>query len=103
MKLKSAVVRFRPCGWRVMVLREESEGGVNGIVLPDSSALKQERMRTRVVAVGEGRRLPDGTLEPVPCRVGDYVALAQGYPAGIVYEDGEQYGVFDADAVVGVY
>jgi len=66
---------IQPLGDRVVIEREESEQKTpGGIVLPDTA--KEKPKQGRVVSVGTGRQLKDGTLVPLTVKVGDRVIFS---------------------------
>lgn len=66
----------RPLGDRVLVKREEAvKQTAGGLVLPDTA--KEERKECRVLAVGPGRKLSNGTREEMNVAVGDLVLVSQ--------------------------
>lgn len=68
-------IKLQPLGDRVVVERAESEKvTAGGIVLPDSA--KDKPTRGRVVSVGEGRQLDNGSLCPLQVKVGDQVLFS---------------------------
>ena len=68
-------IKIQPLGDRVVVEREESEGVTRGgIVLPDSA--KDKPARGKIVSVGDGRLLDDGTRSPFQVKVGDRVLFS---------------------------
>ncbi len=70
-KSKSAI-KLQPLGDRVVVEREEVEERTSGgIVLPDSA--REKPARGKVVAVGDGRLLDDGSRSKLQVKVGDRV------------------------------
>jgi chaperonin GroES len=71
-KKDSTSVKLQPLGDRVVVEREELESTTaGGIFLPDSA--KGRPSRGRVVSVGEGRLLKDGSRSPLQVKPGDRV------------------------------
>jgi chaperonin GroES len=61
-----------PLGDKVVVKRLESEAKTaGGIVLPDSA--KEKPQQGRVLSVGDGRLLPDGTRSEIQVQEGDRV------------------------------
>ena len=57
-------MKIRPLADKVIVQRVEAEGvTAGGIVLPDSA--KEKPQRGKIIAVGDGRMLEDGTRAPV--------------------------------------
>jgi chaperonin GroES len=72
---ETIAMKLQPLGDRVVVERisaEETTAG--GIVLPDTA--KEKPKRGKVIAVGTGRRLKDGTNHPLEVRKGDEVIFA---------------------------
>ena len=68
-------VKIQPLGDRVVVDREEAEGvTAGGIVLPD--AAKDKPSRGRIVAIGNGRLLDDGSRSKFQVKVGDRVLFS---------------------------
>jgi len=66
---------IQPLGDRVVIEREESEQKTpGGIVLPDTA--KEKPKQGRVVSVGTGRQLKDGTIVPLTVKVGDRVIFS---------------------------
>ncbi|HEV7279145.1 MAG TPA: co-chaperone GroES [Pirellulaceae bacterium] len=71
-KKDSTSVKLQPLGDRVVVEREELESTTaGGIFLPDSA--KGRPSRGRVISVGEGRLLKDGSRSPLQVKPGDRV------------------------------
>jgi chaperonin GroES len=65
-------VQLQPLGDRVVVERDDAESKTaGGIVLPDSA--KDKPARGKVVSVGEGRLLEDGSRGKMQVKVGDRV------------------------------
>jgi len=80
-------VQIQPLGDRVVVEREEAEEvTAGGIVLPDSA--KDKPSRGKVVSVGEGRLLDDGSRKALQVKPGDRI-LFSSY-AGEQFKLGEQ-------------
>ena len=68
----SSKIKLQPLGDRVVVERDESEAvTAGGIVLPDTA--KDKPARGKVVSVGDGRLLDDGSRSPLQVKVGDHV------------------------------
>jgi chaperonin GroES len=71
-KESAADVKIQPLGDRVVVEREKSEAITRGgIVLPDTA--KDKPVRGRIISVGNGRLLDDGTRGKFQVKVGDRV------------------------------
>lgn len=80
---------LRPLGDRVVVKRIEEEAKTKGgIVLPDTA--KEKPQRGKVIAVGSGRLLDNGTKVPLEVKEGDTVVFAK-YGGTEIEIDGEEY------------
>jgi chaperonin GroES len=72
---KKKGVKLQPLGDRVVLQRDESEETTaGGIVLPD--AAKDRPARGKVVSVGEGKLLDNGSRSQLQVRVGDHVIFS---------------------------
>ncbi|MHC4399905.1 MAG: co-chaperone GroES [Planctomycetota bacterium] len=68
-------IKLQPLGDRVVLERDESEEvTAGGIVLPDSA--KDKPARGKIVSVGDGRLLDDGSRAPLQVKVGDHVLFS---------------------------
>lgn len=68
-------ITLQPLGDRVVVERDESEKvTAGGIVLPDSA--KDKPTRGKIVSVGDGRLMKDGTRSKLQVKVGDHVLFS---------------------------
>lgn len=78
---------IRPVNDRVFVSRDELEElSPGGIVLPEQHRDKEKKITGKVVAVGPGRLLPDGTRSKLQVEVGDIVAFGS-FAETITIED----------------
>ncbi len=67
---------LKPLGDKVVVeVIDEPQTTVSGIVLPDSA--KEKSQRGKVIAVGSGKLLDNGTREPMEVKPGDTVLFAK--------------------------
>lgn len=67
---------IQPCGDRILVkLLEQEEKSPGGIILPDTA--KEKPQEGKIIAVGKGRLLEDGTVKPLEVKVGDTVLFAR--------------------------
>ncbi len=79
-------MKVRPLGDRIVVRRQEaSEKTAGGILLPDTA--KEKPQKGKVLAVGAGKLLKDGTRKGVQVKVGDVVLFTAW--AGDEYKDGQ--------------
>lgn len=91
---------LKPLGNRVLAQRLEAEETMKGgIILPDSAKKKQET--AKVVAVGDGKKLDDGTVLAVPVKVGDLI-LMDKYSGQEVTLDDEEYVIVKADDIIAI-
>ena len=92
--------RVRPLGDRIAVVRDEPEGkSKGGILLPDVA--KESPKRGKVVAVGRGRRLDDGSYQAPDVAVGDSVVF-MAYAGSDVKVDEDSYLVLAIQDCVAV-
>ena len=69
-------MKFRPLHGHVLVQRfEAAKISKGGIIIPDPS--KEKPLEGRVLAVGNGKELPNGSFRPLDVKVGDHVLVAQ--------------------------
>ena len=91
---------LKPVGNRVLAQRLEKEETMKGgIILPDSAKKKQET--AKVVAVGEGKRLDDGKVLPIPVKVGATI-LMDKYASQEIEINGEEYIILKADDIIAI-
>ncbi len=91
---------LKPLGGRVLVKPLESEAkSTGGIFLPDSAQKRPQE--GKVVAVGEGKVLESGKVEPIPVCVGDVVVYPE-YGGTEVKFDDEEYLLIDCDSLLAV-
>ncbi len=91
---------IRPLHDRVIVKRVEEETTTpGGIVLPGSAAEKPSQ--GKVLAVGSGKLLENGTIRPLEVKVGDKVLFGK-YSGNEVKVDGEDLIVMREDDIMGI-
>lgn len=94
------MMKIRPLYDRIVVKRiEEQETIRGGIIIPDSA--KEKPQEAEVMAVGQGKRLEDGTLVPVDVKVGDRILFGK-YSGSEIKLDGEEYLIMREDEVLGI-
>ena len=93
-------MKFRPLQDRILVKRVDSEEKTaGGIILPDSA--KEKPQEAVVVAVGNGKRLDDGTLVKVDLKEGDHILFGK-YSGSEVNVDGDEHLILREEEVLGV-
>jgi len=91
---------LRPLNDKVLIRRLESEDKTaGGIFLPDQA--KEKPKQGIVEAVGEGKRLEDGTRAEFQVKPGDRV-LFSSYAGNEVKIDGEEYLVMGEEDILAV-
>jgi chaperonin GroES len=93
-------MKIRPLGDKVLVERVEAEAKTaGGIVLPDTA--KEKPQRGKVVSVGEGKVLENGTRKEVQVKKGDTV-LFTSYAGTEIKVDGKEYLIMDESDIMAV-
>ena len=94
------MAKLRPLGDKILVKRLEAETKTkSGIVLPDSA--KEKPKQGTVIAVGEGKRLENGSRSPMNVKKNDRV-LFTSYAGTEVKIDGEELLIMSEDDVLAV-
>ena len=93
-------MRIRPLHDRVIIKRQEEERtSAGGIVIPDSATEKP--IRGKVVAVGNGKILEDGSVRKLDLKKGDKVLFGK-YSGTEVKVDGEDLLVMREEDIMAV-
>lgn len=93
-------MKIRPLADRVLVQRVEAENKTaGGIVLPDTA--KEKPQRGKIVAVGEGKLLDDGTKRKLQVKKGDLV-LFTSYAGTDIKIDGKEYLIMNESDIMAV-
>ncbi len=93
-------MKIRPLADKVLVQRLEAETKTaGGIVLPDSA--KEKPQRGKIVSVGKGKVLDDGTLKKIQVKKGDIV-LFTSYAGTEVKIDGREYLIMNESDIMAV-
>ena len=93
-------MKFRPLYDRILVERVESEEiSKGGIIVPDSA--KEKPQQGKVIAIGHGKRLEDGTLIPLEVKAGDTILFGK-YSGSEIKIEGNEYLIMKEDDVLGL-
>jgi chaperonin GroES len=93
-------MKIKPLADKVLVERIEAEAKTaGGIVLPDTA--KEKPQRGKIVAVGEGKVLDDGTRRKMQLKAGDEV-LFTSYAGTDVKVDDAEYLIMDESDIMAV-
>jgi chaperonin GroES len=93
-------MKFRPLHDRVLVKRvAEEDKSSGGIIIPDSA--KEKPQEGEIVAAGNGKRLEDGTIQPLDVKAGDRILFGK-YSGNEIKLDGEEVVIMREDEILGV-
>ena len=93
-------MKIRPLYDRVVVARiAEEEKTKGGIIIPDTA--KEKPAEGKVLAVGAGRILDDGSVRKLDISVGDRVLFGK-YGGTEVVINGEEHLILREDDILGV-
>jgi chaperonin GroES len=93
-------MKIRPLGDKVLVKRlEAEEKTAGGIVLPDSA--KEKPKQGKIVSVGNGKLLDNGTRSAMQVKKGDKV-LFTSYAGSEVKISGEEFLILDESEIMAI-
>lgn len=96
-----ADVNIKPLGNRVVIKAIAAETTTaTGIIIPDTAA-KEKPQKGKVVAVGEGKALPDGKVMPMNVKVGDTVLFTKYGPTEVKINT-EEYLIAEETDILGI-
>jgi len=93
-------MKIRPLHDRVIVKRiEEEETTKGGIIIPDTA--KEKPSEGKVVAVGNGKLLENGKLQPLDVKKGNKVLFGK-YAGTEIKIDGEEHLIMREDDIIAI-
>jgi chaperonin GroES len=93
-------MKFKPLQDRVLVERTEEETKTpGGIIIPDNN--KEKPSKGRIIAVGTGYRLTDGSVRGLDVKAGDTILFGK-YSGSEVKVDGKEFIIMKEDEILGV-
>ena len=93
-------MKIRPLQDRILVKRvEEEEKTKGGIIIPDSA--KEKPQEGKVAAVGNGKLLDSGEVQPLDVKKGDRILFSK-YAGTEVNIEGEEHLIIREDDVLGI-
>ncbi len=93
-------MKIKPLADKVLVQRLEAEAMTSGgIVLPE--AAKEKPQRGKIIAVGEGKVLDDGSRREMQIKAGDEV-LFTSYAGTDIKVDDAEYLIMDESDIMAV-
>lgn len=95
------VQKFRPLHDRILIkrLEDEEKKTAGGIIIPDTA--KEKPQEGKVVAIGNGKRLEDGTAQGLDVKVGDRILFGK-YSGSEIKIAGEEHLILREDEVLGI-
>ena len=92
---------IKPLADRVVIKPLEAEGKTKGgIVLPDTA--KEKPQEGKVVAVGKGKLLENGSVHPPEVKVGDKVLYGKYSGNEITTQDGEELLIMREEDILAI-
>lgn len=92
--------QIRPLNDRILLERVEAEQKTaGGIIIPDNA--KEKPVEGKVVAVGNGKTLENGSRVPLTVKVGDTVLFGK-WGGNEVKIDGKEYLLMKEDEILAV-
>jgi len=93
-------MKIRPLQDRVIVQRiDEEEKTKGGIIIPDTA--KEKPQEGKVIAVGPGKILENGTKTTLDVKVGDKILFGK-YSGSEIKIEGEEFLMMREDDILGV-
>jgi len=93
-------MKIKPLHDRVIVKRiEEEDTTKGGIIIPDSA--KEKPIEGRVVAVGSGKVLDNGKMQPLQVKEGDRILFGK-YAGTEIKIDGEETLIMREDDIIAI-
>ena len=94
-------MKVKPLGDKILVeILEAEEKTKGGIILPDTA--KEEKSEGKVVAVGNGKVLESGKVQPLEVKKGDKVIFGK-YSGDEILIDGKKHKILKESEVLAVY
>ena len=93
-------MKVRPLQDRVVVQRiEEEEKTKGGIIIPDTA--KEKPQEGKVIAVGNGKVLENGTRQAMDVKVGNRILFSK-YAGSEIKLDDQEYLIMREDDILGI-
>lgn len=93
-------MEIKPLGDRVVIQPLEAESKTKGgILLPDTA--KEKPQEGKVVAVGKGKMLDSGSIQPMEVKVGDKVLYGK-YSGNEITKDGDELLIMREEDILAI-
>lgn len=94
-------MKLQPLADRVVVKQLEAESKTKGgIVLPDTT--KEKPQEGEVVAVGKGKILDNGSIQPLEVKVGDKILYGKYSGNEITTKDGQELLIMREEDILAI-
>ncbi|OIO35568.1 MAG: co-chaperone GroES [Candidatus Omnitrophica bacterium CG1_02_44_16] len=94
-------MNYQPLGDRIVIKPLDPETKTRGgIVLPDT--VKEKPQEGKVIAVGKGKILDNGTIQKMEVKEGDTVLYGKYSGTEITTKDGEEYLIVREEDVLAI-
>ena len=94
-------MKIRPLGEKVLIkILQSEEKTKGGIILPDTA--KEEKAEGQVVAVGAGKKLDTGKVQPLEVKKGDRVIFGK-YAGDEVTIDGAKHKILKEEEILAIF
>ncbi len=101
------MLNIKPLGDRVLIEplseneRQSASGRTKGGILIPDTADKEKPMEGKVIAVGDGKILENGKLQPLSVKAGDKVLFSKYGPTEIKIDD-KEYLIAKEEDILGI-
>jgi chaperonin GroES len=93
-------MKVKPLYDRVLVKRLDTEEKTKGgIIIPETA--KEKPQEGRVISVGKGKLLEDGSIRPLDVKVGDRVLFSK-YGGTDINIEGEEYLILREEEILAI-
>jgi chaperonin GroES len=93
-------LQLQPLADRVVIeVIDDQQTTSGGIYIPDTA--REKPVKGRIIAIGTGRTLDNGTKEPMTVKVGDLVMFAK-YGGTELKQDGVEYKIMAERDILGI-
>jgi chaperonin GroES len=94
-------MKIKPLGDKILVeILEAEEKTKGGIILPDTA--KEEKSEGKVIAVGPGKTLDSGKVQPLEVKRGDRILFGK-YSGDEITIDGKKHKILKENEVLAVF
>ncbi len=94
-------MKVKPLGDKILIeILEAEEKTKGGIILPDTA--KEEKSEGKVIAVGAGKVLESGKVQPLEVKKGDRVIFGK-YSGDEILIDGKKHKIIKENEVLAIF